>query len=445
MSNPSFGGGNPLEHLLGDLLKLISNAGPVQWDMARQLAHAVATDGQPEPNVDPLERIKLESLARVAELHVAEATGMSAALGGGLVTIRPVGRSEWASRTLDDWRPLLDSLAASLSQAPGSQTGRDQGAPGGPGRPDQGEGQGPPAGQEGTSGMGPGGMGPAGAGGGGLEGFGGGPGNLPGLGGLGDLLGSLGQVMGPAILGLQVGSALGHLSRRAMGPYVLPVPRPAADELLVVPANMASFAEDWSLPADEVRLWVCLNELTHHALLGRPHIRARLEELIGGYVGGFQPDTTGIEQRLAGVDPSDPESLQAALGDPTALLGELQTPAQRQLLAQLEAVVVAVEGYSDHVMDTVGHRLIQSYPSLTEALRRRRVERDEGERMVEQLFGLELGQDLYDRGAAFVGGVVERAGEEALGRLWDSVATLPTPAEVDAPGLWLARISLPEG
>ena len=47
-----------------------------------------------------------------------------------------------------------------------------------------------------------------------------------------------------------------------------------------------------------------------------------------------------------------------------------------------------------------------------------------------------------DRGRAFVNGVVERAGEDALPRLWRDELDLPTPAEVDAPGLWLARIGL---
>ena len=37
-------------------------------------------------------------------------------------------------------------------------------------------------------------------------------------------------------------------------------------------------------------------------------------------------------------------------------------------------------------------------------------------------------------------GVIERAGDDGLGRLWSSVEHLPTPNEVDAPGLWLARI-----
>jgi uncharacterized protein (DUF2342 family) len=72
------------------------------------------------------------------------------------------------------------------------------------------------------------------------------------------------------------------------------------------------------------------------------------------------------------------------------------------------------------------------------------VEASDGDRFVERLLGLQLGQAQYDRGAAFVRGVVERAGDEALARLWVSPRELPTPAEVDAPGLWLARIELPE-
>jgi uncharacterized protein (DUF2342 family) len=95
-------------------------------------------------------------------------------------------------------------------------------------------------------------------------------------------------------------------------------------------------------------------------------------------------------------------------------------------------------------MDSVGEGLIGSYRMLSEALRRRRVEADPSDRFVERLLGLELTQSAYDRGAAFVSGVVEREGKEGLEQLWRSERELPTPAEVDAPGLWLARIELPD-
>src|SRR6202034_937748 len=84
-----FGAGdpdNPMGGLLGDLLKVIGSApggGDAWFDAARTLAHGVATDGQDDDNADPLVRIAFEELARVAELHVTNATGISLTPGGG--------------------------------------------------------------------------------------------------------------------------------------------------------------------------------------------------------------------------------------------------------------------------------------------------------------------------------------------------------------------------
>jgi putative hydrolase len=129
-------------------------------------------------------------------------------------------------------------------------------------------------------------------------------------------------------------------------------------------------------------------------------------------------------------------------GDPDSFLGSMESEGQRRLKPQLEALTSTIEGYVDYVMDEVGGKLIGSYGSLTEALRRRRVEANKGDRFVERLFGLELSQRQYDRGGAFVRGVVERQGPAGLNRLWASAVELPTPAEVDAPGLWWERINI---
>jgi putative hydrolase len=182
-------------------------------------------------------------------------------------------------------------------------------------------------------------------------------------------------------------------------------------------------------------------------VLSVPHVRARLESLLERYVAGFEPDPHALETRLGELDVSDPNAmnkLPELLGDPEVLLGAIQSPAQRELLPQLEAIVAVVVGHVDHVMDKVGPGLIGSYGMVTEALRRRRATADPSDRFVERLFGLELTQAHYERGAAFIDGVVERGGEGALERLWQSERELPTPAEIDAPGLWLARIDLPE-
>ena len=75
---------NPMGGLLGDLMKVIGSgpgAGDSWFEAARTLAFGVATDGGEDENPDPLVRIAFEELARVAEMHVGDATGISPASG----------------------------------------------------------------------------------------------------------------------------------------------------------------------------------------------------------------------------------------------------------------------------------------------------------------------------------------------------------------------------
>jgi putative hydrolase len=382
--------------LFGDLAKMfqqLQQQGPVSWDAGRQLALSIATDGQPEANVDPIERIRIEELARVAELQVAGRTGLDTSVGGHGIRFVPVTRGEWARRTLDAYRPLFEALAGSLkNDAPTTSEPSLSGDP--------------------LAWMAP-----------------------------------LMEMIGPMMLGMTAGSMVGHLAQRALGQYDLPIPRPASDELIVVPANLDAFGAAWSLPLDDLRLWVCLHDVTHHAVLGVPHVRERITSLLHGYLAGFDTSASPLEDRLNELELHDPSSmpdLESLFGDPQALLGAIQTPEQHAILPQIQAVVAVIVGYVDHVMDAIGTSLLQSYPMLTEALRRRRVEAAPSDASVVRLFGLELTQAQYDRGEAFIDGVVEREGDVGLGRLWESERNLPTPAEVDAPGLWLARIDLPD-
>ncbi|MEY4373411.1 MAG: hypothetical protein RL219_2180, partial [Actinomycetota bacterium] len=135
-------------------------------------------------------------------------------------------------------------------------------------------------------------------------------------------------------------------------------------------------------------------------------------------------------------------AIQSAFSDPTLLLGAVRSPAQEQLAPSLDALVAVVIGYVDHVVDQVAARLIPASGRLAEAVRRRRVETSPHDVFVSQLLGLHLDRRAVERGRAFIAGVVERAGSDGLARLFTNAAALPTPAEVDAPGLWLARLDL---
>ena len=260
------------------------------------------------------------------------------------------------------------------------------------------------------------------------------------------MLGPLLSMMQPMMVAMTAGSMVGHLARRSLGQYDLPVPRPPSDELMIVVPNLDGFGKEWSLPADDLRLWICVHEIAYHSVLAVPHVRERLQSLLTSYTTGFRNDPHALEETLGDLDMTGPDAManiQRVLGEPGALLGAIQSDEQRAMLPQLTGLLAVLAGVVDHVMDEVGAKLIGSYSMLTEALRRRRVETAESDRFVERLLGLEMTQAVYDRGTNFVEGVIERAGADGLARLWESERMLPSPPEVDAPGLWLARIDLP--
>jgi putative hydrolase len=389
---------NPMGGLLGDLLKVIGSGtgGADSWfEAARTLAFGVATDGGEDENPDPLERIGFEELARVAELHVTEMTGLAPTAHSGGISFEATGPGQWSFRVLEAYRPVLKSMVEA----------QQQGAAAVPSSLDLSE------------------LDPEAAS------------------GLGGLLAQFAQTLGPVFLGMQFGSAAGHLARRAFGQYALPLPWPESPRLLLVPGNVARFAADWSLPLQEVQLWVCLRELTMHGVLTRPGVRSSLMTLLGDASSHAAAAQRSVVERL-GEGLGDPAALEDALGDPEALLSDLISPEQRSISSALTAQTTALGAYVDHVTSRIAETLTSSPAALREAWYRYRIEDGKGEQAFAGLFGLNVGRDEVDRGRSFVTGVIERAGEDALARLWGDELDLPTPSEVDAPGLWLARIGL---
>jgi len=399
-----FGAGdpnNPMGRLLGDLMKVLSPGpgsggdGDTWFEAARTLAHGVATDGGPEENADPLVRMAFEELGRVAELHVTNATGISLSSGGSQLSFDTVGPGQWSFLALEAYRPTLQLMVEAQQQAAAAAPSPST--------------------------------------------------DLSDLddptGGLGGFLSQFALTLGPVLLGMQFGSAAGHLARRAFGQYALPLPWPESNTLVLVPANVAQFAEDWSLPLQEVQLWVCVRELTMHAVVTRPGVRAALLRLLGDAAAHAAASQRSFVDQL-GDGLGDPNMLENVLQDPESLLADLVSPEQRNISNALTALTTAIGAYVDHVTTGIAASLTSSSAALNEAWYRYRVEDAKGEQAFTGLFGLDVGQAEVDRGAAFISGVVERAGEDALARLWADELDLPTPAEVDAPGLWLARIGL---
>jgi putative hydrolase len=405
-----FGPGAAGSFDLAQLIEMLQSEGPVNWEVARQVAAWVALDGGAERPVEPGAHEAFDELVRAAQTHVVAETGLTASFRAPL---RTMGPKAWAELHLDALKPVLEALAVNLGQVM-------RGAGAEPDQPDEPE----PGRQPGTGPVPTGGV----------------P-DMPGAGA--DPFAGLLGMLAPLLLGLQAGSMIGYLAQHALGRYDLPLPTSDEPNLCFVVPNVDAFEDAWSLPRADLRFYLAVHEVVHAAERSVPWVQERLVSLATEYVSAYELDTSAIEEQFGAIDPNDPSSLSGIAEDPEALLGAMGSPRQTDVLTKLQSFTAVLEGYADTVLERVGNQLIPSFGQIHEAMQRHRLERGEAERFVEGLLGLKLEREHYERGAAFCAGVVERAGMEGLNRLWEQEAMLPTSAELDAPGLWLARIELP--
>ncbi len=333
-------------------------------------------------------RIAYETLSRIARMHVADVIGVEHEIG----EIRAVTRTQWAAETLEAYRHLFTEMATALGAANDPGTDVDATAAADP---------------------------------------------------MMSMMAGLSRMMAPAMVGMSVGSMVGRLATRAFGTHDLPIPR-RPEQVTLVPANIDGFATSWEIPLDEMRLWVLAHEIAGFTLFQAQHLTDALSSLVRRHVGGFRPDASAITDKLTSLDveaDNPMAALQQALNDPELLLGAVSSAEQQALRPELDALVSVVVGYTDWVVDAVAVRLVGGNAlRIAEAVRRQRVETSAADSFVEQLLGIRLGDQQVARGKAFAQGVVDRAGDAGLLPLLERADALPTPAEVDAPGLWLARI-----
>ncbi len=391
---------------LFDLGALFGSGGD-PWRRAADIAASIAAGGQSEANVDPAQRIQVADLVRVAELNVDAHPLVDL---DPTATVEAVTRADWARRSLTTYRPFLERFTDNVgaeSEAYSRELDEIDSAT---------EADDPMA-------------------------------RL-----WSQMLHQLIDNFGPMLIISMAGSMVGHLGQQALGTYDLPVPRPQS-ELLVVPSAVAEATTEWGTDPAETMLWLLTSDLVTHAVLRHPHVGGRLESLVLDHASAFVVDP----ERIAGaldlngleVDPNTgmPDmtrlgELSSELANPDRLLGAMATPAQDLLRPQFDALLAAITGFVDHVTTQIMVRLSSDPVQLRDRFRRRVSAEGDADRFMSAMLGIELSDDLLGRGERFIGGIVERAGDDALVRLWGDELDLPTAAEIDAPGLWLARIGL---
>ena len=260
--------------------------------------------------------------------------------------------------------------------------------------------------------------------------------------GLGGLLGQFALTLGPVFLGMQFGSAAGPPGP----PRLRAVRPPAALARVVDPAARAgqrgALRRGLEPPAPGGAA-LGLPARAHHARRADPARRPVLARRpCSATRRRTPPRHSGPSSSAWARAWATRRRSRSALGDPEALLSDLISPEQRNISSALTAQTTAHRrlrrprhGRHRRDADLVTRRAARGLVPLPDR-------GGQGRAGLRRPVRAQRRPGRGGPGRAFVTGVVERAGEDALARLWADELDLPTPAEVDAPGLWLARIGL---
>jgi coenzyme F420 biosynthesis associated uncharacterized protein len=351
----------------------------VDWQLATGVAHRLLRPGPEVTRAEATEVVaQLRQFAADSEHHVRDFTGLEATTATAPVVV--VDRAGWVQANADGFRIVLQPLAEKIRQKQ----------------------------------------------------------NRPGVG--------VASAVGSRVTAVEAGALLAFLSSRVLGqfdPFYPAVPELQRPELtgrllLVAPNVMHVEAELGVVPRD-FRLWVCLHEETHRVqFTAVPWLRDHLNTLIGRIVGSAELDSAAVLQMLADGVRRVTHALRT--GEDVSIVDLVQTPAQRETIDQITAVMSLLEGHADVVMDSVGPSVV---PSVADIRRRFNVRRQgQGfDKVVRRLLGLDAKMRQYRDGAHFCRTVIEAVGMSGFNQVWTSPDTLPTRDEIADPARWLSRMS----
>lgn len=317
---------------LGQMLSY--EGGPVNWDMAKQIARQTVSQGTPDgtkdASVGPSERSAVDEALRLADLWLDGVTS----LPSGSVSTVAWSRAEWVEASLPAWQKLVDPVAERVGLAMGDVLPEEMQAMAGP------------------------------------------------------LIGMM-RSMGGAMFGQQIGQAVGVLAGEVVGSTDIGLPLGPAGKAALLPLNVERFGKDLSVPQDEVRLYLALREAAHQRLFAHvPWLRSHLFGAVEGYARGIKVDTSKLEDVVGQFDPSQPEQLQDALQQ--GMFQPEDTPEQKAALARLETALALVEGWVDAVVHEAAKSRLTSADALRETMRRRRASGGPAEQTFATLIGLQL-------------------------------------------------------
>jgi putative hydrolase len=397
--------------LFAELEKLMNwRGGPVNWDLARQVAIKVASEN--DPTVSPADVSASAEALRLADLWLDDATTLPSGLGA---DGQAWSRVRFVEATLPVWQKLIDPVAAQVTAAMGGSL------------------------QSGLAGIAENGLPPELAGMLPAELAGGLPRDAAGFQALlGPMLGMLNQV-GGLLFGSQVGQALGTLATGVLSPTEVGLPLAPAGVTALLPANLAAFGDGLEVDPQDLRLFLALREAAAARLFGHvPWLRAGLLGAVEEYARGITVDPETLQRSmgaLQGLDPSDPETMARAMGE--GLFDVPDSPEQQRTLARLETLLALVEGWVDSIAAAAaGDRLPQT-SALREAVRRRRAAGGPAEATFSALVGLQLRPRRLREAAALWERLAHGRGIDGRDALWAHPDLLPHAEDLEDPAAFL--------
>jgi putative hydrolase len=393
------GGGNPNQ--FADALRQFADmlsytGGTVNWELAKNLArHAIAAKG--DPSVLANERAAVTDAVRLADLWLDDVTEFPS----GIRKIEAWSQSEWLEATFPVWSSLCEPIAAKAVDAMGSMVAID---------PSQLDAADVPPEMRAM---------------------------LSGMGGLNALQPMLRQ-LGGAMLGGQIGTAIGELAGDMASSTDIGLPLAAEGTAALLPSGVTAFGEGLSVDISEVRLFLALREAAHHRLFGHvPWLRQHLLGAVEAYAAGISVDMSKLRDALPELDMTNPEeALRDALSGETLFRPE-DTPQQKAALARLETALALVEGWVAAVVAAAADSRLVHADALAEAIRRRRASGGPAERTFATLVGLELRPRMLREAAALWEGLDQARGTAGRDALWAHPDLLPTADDLKDPDAFL--------
>ncbi|NAZ88148.1 zinc-dependent metalloprotease, partial [Kineococcus indalonis] len=251
--------------------------------------------------------------------------------------------------------------------------------------------------------------------------------------------------VGRRATGAETGALLAFLSSRVLGQFDVfsGVDAGGPGRLLLVAPNVVQVERELGVDPGDFRRWVCLHEEAHRLQFGaNPWLRRWVTEEARGLSADLLSTQRDMGERLSGALRGLPGVLRGEEG-PGAGAGVvdlLQTPAQRERVRRLVAVMSLLEGHADVVMDEVGPQVVPTVATIRERFTERRRGRGSLDQLTRRLLGLDAKTRQYADGARFVRGVLREVGWDGLNAVWRGPASLPAPAEVADPGAWVRRV-----